>query len=194
MNQYTDTPQIPQKCNLANKISWFMQSKVFAKSQKIPPTCILQLIDLNTQSVSLKAVLKHYHIHSEPTPRSLFIFEKLTVTQLCKKFLAFHAIPPINIIVTWAWRWLLSKWCAPFKYSVQILNTFLIYPPHTTCPIQLLDPDLIISLYGKQYLTWSSSLFTFLHSPVTAPLLGPNILTSTLFSTLFSVLKLTDEI
>jgi len=77
-----------------------MQSKVFAKSHKIPPTCILQLTDLNTQSVSLKAVLKYYHIHIEPTPCSLFIFEKLTVTQLCKKFIAFHAILPINVIFT----------------------------------------------------------------------------------------------
>jgi len=47
-----------------------MQSKVFAKSQKIPPTCILRLTDLNTQSVSLKAVLKSYHTRIEPTPCS----------------------------------------------------------------------------------------------------------------------------
>ena len=32
-----------------------MQSKVFAKSQKIPPTCFFWLTDLNTLSVSLKA-------------------------------------------------------------------------------------------------------------------------------------------
>jgi hypothetical protein len=51
----SDTPQIPQKCNLANTISWFTQPKVFAKSYKIPPTCIFWLTDLNTLSARLKA-------------------------------------------------------------------------------------------------------------------------------------------
>ena len=171
-----------------------MQSKVFAKSQKIPPTCILQLIDLNTQPVSLKAVLEHYHTHIEPTPCSLFIVEKLTVTQQCKKFLAFHTILPISIIFTGAWCWPLSKRSVPFKFSVQILNTFPISLRHTIRPIQLIDHYFIISVFGKQYLKWSSSLFTFLHFHVTSLLLGPNILTSTLFSTLCSVLKLTDKI
>ena len=37
--------------------------------------------------------------------------------------------------------------------------------------------------FGKEYRSLSSSLFSFLHSPVTLSLLGPNILLSTLFST-----------
>jgi len=36
LNQSADTPRIPQKCNLTIKISWYTQSKAFAKSQKIP--------------------------------------------------------------------------------------------------------------------------------------------------------------
>ena len=86
------------------------------------------------------------------------------------------------------------QWSVPFQFSVQILNTFPISLRHTTCPIQLIHPDLIISVFGKWYLSRRSSLFTFLHSPVTSSLLGPNILTSTLFSTPRSVLKLTDKI
>jgi hypothetical protein len=39
LNQSSDTPGIPWKCNLSNKISWFTQSKAFAESPKIPPTC-----------------------------------------------------------------------------------------------------------------------------------------------------------
>jgi hypothetical protein len=35
LNQSADTPQLPQKCNSPNKISWFMQSKAFTKSQNI---------------------------------------------------------------------------------------------------------------------------------------------------------------
>jgi hypothetical protein len=34
-----------------------MQSKAFVKDQKIPPTCIFWLIDLNTPYVTLKAAL-----------------------------------------------------------------------------------------------------------------------------------------
>jgi hypothetical protein len=35
LNQSSDTPRITQKCEVANKISWFTQSTAFAKSQKI---------------------------------------------------------------------------------------------------------------------------------------------------------------
>jgi len=39
LNQSSDTPQIPQKYNLANKTEWYTQPKAFVQSQKIPPTC-----------------------------------------------------------------------------------------------------------------------------------------------------------
>jgi hypothetical protein len=35
---------------------------------------------------------------------------------------------------------------------------------------------------GEEYRSWGSSLWGFLHSPVTSSLLGPNILLNTLFS------------
>jgi hypothetical protein len=35
---------------------------------------------------------------------------------------------------------------------------------------------------GKEYRSFSSSLCSFLHSPITSTLLGPNILLNTLFS------------
>jgi hypothetical protein len=40
---------------------------------------------------------------------------------------------------------------------------------------------------GEEYRSLSSSLYSFLHSPVTLSLLGPNILLSTLFSTTLSL-------
>ena len=52
-----------------------------------------------------------------------------------------------------------------------------IFPSH---PIRL---DLITrTIFGQQYISWSSSLRSFLHSPVTSSLLGSNILLNTLFS------------
>jgi hypothetical protein len=41
---------------------------------------------------------------------------------------------------------------------------------------------IILIKLGEEYKSWSSSLCSFLHSPVTSSLLGPNILLSTLFS------------
>ena len=55
LNQSTDTPRIAQKCNVANKIAWFAQSKTFTRSQTILPTRIFWWTVLNTLSFSLKA-------------------------------------------------------------------------------------------------------------------------------------------
>jgi hypothetical protein len=41
-------------------------------------------------------------------------------------------------------------------------------------------------MLGKDYKSWSSSLCSFLHSPVTSSLCGPSILPSTLFSNTLS--------
>ena len=62
LNQLADTPRIPQKCNLTNNISWFMQSKAFSISQKIYASCILCLVDLNTQ------IMKLLNIQFSPVP------------------------------------------------------------------------------------------------------------------------------
>jgi hypothetical protein len=40
---------------------------------------------------------------------------------------------------------------------------------------------------GEQYRSWSFSLWSFLHSPVTPSLLGPNTLLNTLFSNTLSL-------
>ena len=51
-------------------------------------------------------------------------------------------------------------------------------------------------IFGEQYRSLSSSLCSFLHSPVTSSLLGPNIFLGTLFSNthmLRSYLKVTDQ-
>ena len=49
-------------------------------------------------------------------------------------------------------------------------------------PISFFSDFITRTILGEQYGLLSSSLCSFLHSPVTSPLLGPNILLSTLFS------------
>ena len=52
-----------------------------------------------------------------------------------------------------------------------------------TCPAHLILLDFIThTILGEQYRLLSSPLRSFLHSPVTSSLLGPNILLNTLFS------------
>jgi hypothetical protein len=41
---------------------------------------------------------------------------------------------------------------------------------------------IILFILGVEYKSWSSSLCSFLHSPVTSSFFGPNVLLSTLFS------------
>jgi hypothetical protein len=66
-----------------------------------------------------------------------------------------------------------------------------------TCTAHLILLDLITRTLFDEYRSLSSSLCSFLYSPVTSSLLGPNILLSTLFSNtlgLGSSLNMSDRV
>jgi hypothetical protein len=79
-----------------------------------------------------------------------------------------------------------------------VVSFFLAFPPisymnssspiRATCPTQptLLDFIFLI-MFSEVYKLWSSILCSFLQSPVTSYLFGPNIFLSTLFSNTLSL-------
>ena len=74
-------------------------------------------------------------------------------------------------------------------FSTKTLYTPLLSPVRATYTAHLILLDLITrTILGEKYRS-SSLLCSFLHSPVTSSLLGPNILLNTLFSNTLSLRK-----
>jgi hypothetical protein len=79
--------------------------------------------------------------------------------------------------------WSLS-FCVFHENPISIpLRSNMSYMP---CPNYCLWSDYS-NYFGEEYKLWSTSLWNFLQSSITSPLLGPNILLSTLFSNTFSL-------
>src|SRR5215475_9915968 len=86
----------------------------------------------------------------------------------------------------------------PSGFPTNTLCTNLSFPISATCPAHLICLDFTTrTMLGKEYRSFSYSLCSFLHSPVTSSLLGPNTLLSTLFSKTISLpssLNVSDQV
>ena len=86
----------------------------------------------------------------------------------------------------------------PLGFHTKSLYTALPTPIRATCPAHLILLDFITcTKLGEKYRSLSSSLCSFLQSPVTSSLLGPNIFLSTLFSNTISLrssLNVSDQV
>ena len=139
--------------------SW--EANSFAASQEIP--CISRNPNV------------HYRTHKRPPPVSI-LGQPYTVHIPTSHLLE---IQP-NIIHPSTPR--SPQWSLSLRFPHQDPIHPLSSPIRATCPVHLILFDFITrTILGEEYKSFSSSICSLLHSPVTSSLLGLNILLNTMF-------------
>jgi hypothetical protein len=111
----------------------------------------------------------HYRIHKSPPP----VHTLSHINQV-------HALHPTSwrsILILFLYIWLcVPSGLFPSRFPIKILYASPLSPIRATCPASLILLDSVTRLiFGDECRSWSSSLCSFLLSPVTSSLLGPNI-------------------
>ena len=117
----------------------------------------------------------HYRIHSR-SPAEPLLIQITPVHAFPSHFLNIH----INIILPSSPT--SSKWPLTMGSPHKNLVCTSHSPIRAACPAHLIRLDLMTPvIFGEEYRSWSSSVCSLLHSPVTSSLLGPNIFLRALF-------------
>jgi len=125
----------------------------------------------------------HYRIHKCPPPVPV-LSQLDPVDTPTSHYLKIHP----NIITSSASGFI--QWALSITFPHQKPVHASPLPIRATCHAYFILLDFITrTILGEQYRSLSSSLCSFLHSPVTSSLLGPNILFNTLFSNTLSLLS-----
>ena len=125
----------------------------------------------------------HYRTHKRPPPVSI-LGPPNPVHIATSNLLEIHP----NIIHPSTPR--SPQWSLSLRFSHQDPIHPLSSPIRATCLAHHIFLDFITrTILGEEYKSFSSSLCSLPHSPVTSSLLGPNILLNTMFSNTFSYLS-----
>ena len=149
------------------------------------------------QDVHVQVFLRNKHLDVQNMLKALLLTPWFITTLTSVHHLSLSWASPIQSIYPHPTSWKstlilfthlhlgLPSGLFPSGFPTKTLYTPLSSPIHGTYPAHL----ILHSILGEEYKSFSSSLCSLLHSPVTSSLLGPNILLNTMFSNTLSFLS-----